>query len=75
MRINRKDIDFRIEYYRWFWKKSKKKQKILEMYCMGYNQLEIAGLLLISPLKIRKDLIALRKSMEYNIKVNKLLEN
>ena len=49
--------------------------KILEMYCMGYNQVEIASTLVSSPFTVRRVLKELRRSMEYNIKSNKLLED
>jgi DNA-binding transcriptional regulator LsrR (DeoR family) len=47
---------------------------VIELYCQGYNQLEIAGILMISPLKIRRILKGMRKSLEWNIKTKKILE-
>ncbi len=72
--IKNKSFSFNFEYKKWLWKKPERKRYIAEMYRKGWNQIEIASLLLISPLKIRKTLKSLRKSLEWNIKVNKLLE-
>jgi len=68
-------FSFHFEYKKWLWKKSKKKQFIIELYRQGWNQIEIAGILLMSPLKIRRILKEARKSLEWNIRVNKLLED
>lgn len=75
LQIRERDFNFRIEYKKWLWKKSEKKQYVLELYCFGYNQLEIASILLISPLKVRKVLRELRRSLEWNIKTLHLLED
>lgn len=68
-------FSFRLEYKKWLWRKSKKKQYIIEMYRMGWNQLEISGILLMSPIKIRRILKEARRSLEWNIKTKRLLED
>lgn len=68
-------FSFRLEYKKWLWKKPEKKQYIIEMYRIGWNQIEIADILLMSPLKVRRILKESRKSLEWNIRTNKLLED
>ena len=70
-----RNFSFHYEYKNWLWKKSERKQYIIEMYRIGYNQIEIAGILMMSPLKIRRILKELRKSLEWNIKTKRLLED
>lgn len=74
MQAERENFSFRLAYRKWLWKKPEKKQYVVNMYCFGYNQLEIAGIMLISPIKVRKILKDMRKSLEWNIKTYNLLE-
>jgi hypothetical protein len=67
-------FSFKMEYHKWLWGKSKIKQHIIELYRIGWNQLEIASTFSISPLKVRRILKKSRKSLEWYIRTNKLLE-
>ena len=74
MQARKENFSFRLAYKKWYWEKPDKKQYVIDLYCLGYNQIEIAAVLLMSPGKIRKILIAMRKSLEWNIKTYKMLE-
>ena len=74
MQAQKENFSFRLAYKKWYWKKPDKKQYVIDLYCLGYNQIEIAAVLLMSPGKKRKILIAMRKSLEWNIKTYKMLE-
>ena len=73
--IIERNFSFKLEFYKWLRKRPERKQLVINLYRQGYNQIEIACALLMSPLKVRRLLKDSRKSLEWNIKTYKWLED